>query len=110
MNRNIRSLGLLTGSALIIATLALAGCKDASKEAPSPVASDTPASVATTDAAVPANGSVSTDAADHAAEMEEHHRQEMDHEEMRRGGMGPQHSSAPDPQPSGNQSMPMDHM
>jgi hypothetical protein len=110
MTKSTRSLSLLTSGALLAATFVLAGCNDSTKTPASPAATDTPASVPATDAAVPTNSASSTDVADDAAEMEQHHRQEMDHEEMRRGGMEPRHSDAPDPQPSGNQSMPMGHM
>jgi hypothetical protein len=112
MNTSIRPLGLLAGSAVIAATLALAACNESTKET-SPVATDTPTAVATTNSPVSTDGTSGATDADDAAEMQEHHRQQMDHDEMRRGGMGgmgPQQSNTPAPQPSGNQAMPMDHM
>ena len=110
MTKSTRSLSLLTSGALLAATFVLSGCNNNTKNTASPAATDTPASAPATDAAVATNSASNTDAADDAAEMEQHHRQEMDHEEMRRGAMGPRHSDAPDPQPSDNQSMPMGHM
>ena len=110
MIKSTRSLSLLTSSALIAATLVLAGCNDSTKDTASSAASATPAATPSTDASIPTTGASSANDADDAAEMEQHHRQEMDHEEMRRGGMGPRHSDAPNAQPSGDQSMPMGHM
>ena len=107
--RNNQRLGTAGGLFALMSALALSACGSKSDETtPAPTDNSTSAAVAPSTAN-------STDPADAATgeamqeEMDRHHRQKMDHDEMRQGEM--KHDTAPSSdQPSMNQSAPMQDM
>lgn len=107
---------LLLGTGAILATaLLLASCdstKDQVGDNATVSGSPTAAANASDPAAIAAGAE--SGAGHDAGEMERHQRQEMDHQEMRMGGMNaPTHSATPTtpaPQQGGDQTMPMPDM
>jgi len=99
----------LSGGFVLAAALMLGACGGKGQETVPAVTNNASAPSVPASAA---NGSAfnagSYNEQDEQNEMERHHRQGMDHDEMRRGGRGPE-TPAPDQQPS-NQSAPMQHM
>ena len=106
INRNLRSL-LLSGGIAVVAGLALSGCNrdnpGAATNAPTNGAAANSSVPSPVDPAAPGSPADATAQADEAAgnevaDMERHHKQAMDHAEMRGGGMKPDAAPATDSQ------------
>lgn len=102
----LRSIGW---SFALTAAFALSACGTKKDETSTNATNNAANSVASSPAAANATEPANTEALENMQEMERHHRQEMDHGDMRDGGM--KHGSQPSSdQPSMNQSAPMQDM
>jgi hypothetical protein len=113
INRNLRSL-LLSGGIAVVAGLALSGCNrdnpGAVANAPTNAAATSNGAPTTVDPTAPGSPADATALADEpadndVADMERHHKQAMDHAEMRGDGMKPDAVPA-----TGSQAAPMKDM
>lgn len=105
-DRNPGSL-LLSGSVLVMALLALGGCSGGNNNNAADSVAQPSASVASNAADPAMDPAMANSAAamkgendDEEAEMERHHKQEMDHADMRMGGMKPDSDQQNDSQPA----------